>query len=562
MTKKNGDFSMEQARFILAIVLSFIVLFVWQSMYTPIPPDNTNNKQNLEKKEATITKEEVVKNKPQPIDLKEKEDIKVKQEKDPRLVVVKTPLYIAELSEKCGSITKFFLANYKEFQGDNAPLKTIVDMPDIGSAYFNLAGASINGLDKAIFNMDYDHSVLNVNKPSYITFSWKSAQGIIVKKIYTFYSDSYLINLSVQIINQSTYTINDKIFLSIKHPITSNDKRSATIFEGPCALINGILTVIDIEEKVDYNGSFDWIAIQDRYFVSAVIPKNYKNGNIIYSQLLKNEKYELIEAAYENSNFVLGPMAKQSIEYDLFFGPKSLKLLSSFDNNLDKIIDFYGWFDVLARPLLYFMNYLYYVIPNYGFVIIIITILIKILFWPLGNKSYQSMKEMKKIQPLIMDLRNRYGHDKVKMNQEMMALYKMYKINPLSGCLPMLIQIPVFIAFYGMLNEAIELRHAPFMLWINDLSSPDRLGNFNQSIPFMNEPYGIPVLTVIMGATMFLQQKMSPPPGDPSQAKIMMFLPIFFTVIFINFPSGLVLYWLVNNVASILQQYYINKKNA
>jgi YidC/Oxa1 family membrane protein insertase len=172
------------------------------------------------------------------------------------------------------------------------------------------------------------------------------------------------------------------------------------------------------------------------------------------------------------------------------------------------------------------------------------------------------MNQMKKLQPLIKEIREKYKNDKKKLNEETMALYRTYKINPLGGCLPMLVQLPVFFALYRMLYEAIELRHAPFLLWINDLSAPDRLLRFNFSIPFMHPPYGIPVLTLIMGASMLLQQKMSPPMGDPTQAKMMMFMPIVFTVIFINFSSGLVLYWLVNNVVSILQQQYITKKFA
>jgi YidC/Oxa1 family membrane protein insertase len=167
---------------------------------------------------------------------------------------------------------------------------------------------------------------------------------------------------------------------------------------------------------------------------------------------------------------------------------------------------------------------------------------------------------MKRLQPLMTEIRERYKDDKKKMNEELMALYRTYKINPLGGCLPMILQIPVFFALYRMLYESIELRHAPFIGWINDLSAPDRLFSFDFSIPLMQPPYGIPVLTLIMGATMFLQQKMSPPPGDPSQAKIMMLMPIMFTVIFVNFSSGLVLYWLVNNILSIGQQYYVSKK--
>ena len=220
-------------------------------------------------------------------------------------------------------------------------------------------------------------------------------------------------------------------------------------------------------------------------------------------------------------------------------------------------------FDIIAQPCLLFMNYLHdHVVGNYGIAIIILTLFTKIILWPLGNKSYKSMNEMKKLQPLMAEIREKHKADKKRINQETMALYRTYKINPLGGCLPMVLQVPVFFALYRMLYEAIELRHAPFMLWINDLAAPDRLFQFDFAVPFMQAPYGIPVLTIIMGGTMFLQQKMSPPPGDPTQAKMMMFMPIVFTVIFINFSSGLVLYWLTNNVFSIAQQYFVSKKRA
>ena len=208
------------------------------------------------------------------------------------------------------------------------------------------------------------------------------------------------------------------------------------------------------------------------------------------------------------------------------------------------------------------LELLHMVIPNYGIAIIILTLITKGLLWPLGTKSYKSMSQMKKMQPLIQELKEKHKDDRKKMNEATMSLYRTYKINPLGGCLPMVVQIPVFFALYRMLYEAIELRHAPFFLWINDLSAPDRLFNFNFSIPFMQPPYGIPVLTLIMGASMLLQQKMSPPMGDSTQAKMMMLMPIVFTFIFINFSSGLVLYWLINNIFSMGQQYYISKKYA
>ena len=203
----------------------------------------------------------------------------------------------------------------------------------------------------------------------------------------------------------------------------------------------------------------------------------------------------------------------------------------------------------------YVLKWLYNYIHNYGVAIILLTILIKIVFWPLTQKSFKSMQKMKKIQPKIAQVREKYKDDREKLNQELMGLYNTYKVNPMGGCLPMVLQIPVFIALYRMLNTAVELRHEPFLWWINDLTAPDRL-NIGFEIPYLG---GIPVLTILMGVSMFAQQKMTPSSGDPRQEQIMLLMPVIFTVFFINFPSGLVLYWLVNNILSIVQQYWINR---
>jgi len=300
-----------------------------------------------------------------------------------------------------------------------------------------------------------------------------------------------------------------------------------------------------------------WVAMQDRYFMMSVIPDQVEEAGM--RLFLKGE--DLFEAQYLNPDGDIRPGTQHTYQYSLFFGPKSMEVLKSAGHDLGKALNF-GMFTVLAKPCVWLMNRLYSVIPNYGIAIIILTILIKGVLWPLGSKSYKSMSEMKKIQPLMKEIREKYKNDKKKMNEEVMSLYRTYKINPLGGCLPMVVQLPVFFALYRMLYQAIELRHAPFFLWIDDLSAPDRLFHFSFSIPFMEPPYGVPVLTIIMGATMLLQQKMSPPMGDPTQAKMMMFMPLIFTVIFINFSAGLVLYWLVNNILSISQQYYIQKKFA
>jgi YidC/Oxa1 family membrane protein insertase len=287
----------------------------------------------------------------------------------------------------------------------------------------------------------------------------------------------------------------------------------------------------------------------------ALIPKTPVPG-MVTLRLIEEKAIESRLVAHRDE---LAGGSERTDHYLAFMGPKSNTILDSVGHELKRAVNF-GMFDFLAKPLLWLMNHIYMIIPNYGVAIILLTILTKILLWPLGTKSYKSMAEMRKLQPLMADIREKHKNDKKKMNEEMMGLYRTYKINPMGGCLPMVVQIPFFFALYRMLYEAIELRHAPFIGWINDLSAPDRLFNFGFSIPFMEPPYGIPVLTIVMGATMFLQQKMSPAPGDPTQAKLMMFMPLIFTFIFINFSAGLVLYWLVNNILSIGQQYYIQKK--
>jgi YidC/Oxa1 family membrane protein insertase len=335
-------------------------------------------------------------------------------------------------------------------------------------------------------------------------------------------------------------------------------KQSQYGSQGPTVLIDRSLENIPIDEiakKNSLTGNIRWMALESRYFMTSVIPVEEQAAAVRLSVFPGSG----VEAQYILPEQTIDPGSGLKFEFLLFFGPKSMDAVRKAGHDLERIINF-GFFHILAMPCLWLMNYLYSIIPNYGVAIIILTILSKILLWPLGTKSYKSMSQMKKLQPLIQEIRDKYKNDRKKMNEEVMRLHRTYSINPLGGCLPMLVQIPVFFALYRMLDQAIELRHAPFIGWINDLSAPDRLGSFNFAIPFMDAPYGIPVLTLIMGATMLWQQKLTPATGDATQAKMMMLMPVVFTFIFINFSSGLVLYWLVNNVLSIGQQYYTQKK--
>ncbi|MCP4668826.1 MAG: membrane protein insertase YidC, partial [Deltaproteobacteria bacterium] len=343
------------------------------------------------------------------------------------------------------------------------------------------------------------------------------------------------------------------------HALPPKKKKGYYSFVGLAILVNDELEELDIEEPSEsdaYKGRVEWMAYEDEYFISAIIPEATEGsfrGRLAPSGMLSGR--------YVSPPVSLGALAQISSRYTLYFGPRDLAVLKGLEKNLDRAVNF-GWTDIIARPLLYLLRFFNQYIHNYGVSIILLTILIKILFWPLTHKSYKSMKEMQKLQPRMAKLREKYKDNKQQLNKEMMALYKTYKVNPMGGCLPMVIQIPVFFALFRLLGSAIELRHAPFTLWIKDLSAPDRLFNFPFTIPLMEPPYGIPVLTLLMGASMFIQQKMTPTPGDPTQAKIMMFLPVIFTFLFINFPSGLVLYWLVNNILSIGQQYRIHRRPA
>jgi YidC/Oxa1 family membrane protein insertase len=555
---------MDQARLLIAIVASLAVFLAWHFIFNP----QEDKQQAAKKVEApAATKEQPVQEKEKPYTA-ETEKIKPAQEptapvaapETARTITVDTPLYEARISENGAVFYSFLLKNYHESVAQDSPLKQILSGNEtFGIGQIGFAGKSIAGLDKAVFAAELPSDQVKVTDSSReIKFLWRSEDGILIEKIYKFTPDSYAIAMSVTVKNGSGRGVQDKLFVALNSK-APGDKRMYA-FEGPSALINDTLEEIKIKKLKDqdtFEGKIKWIALQSRYFMTGIIPDQIEEASLHLA--LKSEKF--VAARYRQPETAIQPGNQYTYTYQLFMGPKRMQELRQVGNDLDKLINF-GWFDFIAKPCVWLMNVFYSVIPNYGVAIIILTLLVKILLWPLGQKSYKSMSEMKKIQPLMKEIREKYKNDKKKMNEEVMGLYRTYKINPLGGCLPMVVQLPVFFALYRMLYEAIELRHAHFFLWINDLSAPDRLFNFDFSIPFMEPPFGIPVLTLVMGASMLLQQKMSPPMGDATQAKMMMFMPVVFTFIFINFSSGLVLYWLTNNILSIAQQYYTQKKYA
>lgn len=559
---------MEQTRLLLAIVLSFLVFVVWQWLVvepemakqvqdpttlseSTAQPDDTSEKAKTQAETPAILPEDTI-----PAEI----PVPTSAGREARTILVETPLFTVTLSEKGAVLDSLTLKHYRETVETDGPLKSMIqDRARQINLQVGFAGKSVPGMAEAVYELSTREDVVVVDgQKQTIEFTWVNSEGVSVKKQFIFLPDSYLIALNITIANHSSAPIADKPFVKIAHVIEDPDSRIT--FEGPMGLLNDKLEEIklkDIADKPEIEGLFRWIGITDRYFMNVLIPEESIDATMRMEKV--GDDMVISQLVLPETDIAAGQV--KDISFKAFIGPKDTEMLAKANYELAKAVNF-GMFDLLAKPFLWIMNQIYKVIPNYGIAIMILTLLTKIILFPLGNKSYKSMNDMKRMQPLMTEIREKYKDDKKKMNEETMALYRTYKINPMGGCLPMVVQLPVFFALYRMLYQAIELRHAPFIGWINDLSVPDRLFQFGFSVPFMQPPYGIPVLTIVMGATMFLQQKMSPPPGDPTQAKLMMFMPLIFTVIFINFPAGLVLYWLVNNVFSIAQQYYIQKKYA
>ncbi len=471
-------------------------------------------------------------------------------------ITVKTKWYQAVFSERGGSLKSFKLTAYKERLGDKA-LKELIEVREADQYPLQLEWIKKTQppLNQAFFQADRTSLELTPQQPQGIlNFRFVSDQGISVIKTFTFSYDSYRIGLGLKVINGASKPLDDNLAILLENSFPKTD-RAAAAFQGELSLVNGKFeskNISKFDKESVQTGKIEWGALSDTYFMGALAPVD--SEGIVSLKTSRPAPDQLM------STFILPPInlpsgAEKTLQYALYFGPRDLNILTPLNLQLEKAVNF-GFFDIVSKPLLWVLNFFYGYLHNYGWAIILLTILVKIVFWPLTHKSYKSMKDMQKLQPKMAKIREKHKDNKEQMNQEMMALYKTYKVNPMGGCLPMVIQIPVFFALYSLLGYAIELRHAPFLLWITDLAAPDRLP-IGVPIPYVGE--GIPVLTLLMGVSMFIQQKMTPTTGDPTQAKIMLFLPVVFTFMFINFAAGLVLYWLVNNVLSIGQQYYINK---
>ncbi len=540
---------MDLFRAFLAIVISFVILMGYQYFFVkPVPPQQGVETVQQQTSQAVTPSVQIA---PTAVVTKT-----VAVDPEAKLIQVETPLYKAVISEQGGGFQSFVLNNYRnDLDEESGPMELVpADQPQNLPIQFSLDNG--NGGLISLFKADQDHVVVGVGgQQSTLTMQASLTDGTVITRTLTFRADSYLIDDVYQVTNNNDTPVQISPALTLNNQSFSHDSATSRfLFSGPSAYVNNELIETKLKKLQDgplvLQGGVSWTGYVDNYFMTSVIPRTDKP---VMVTVQGNE--EQVRSVISLGIEAVQPKVTNTYSYAYYFGPKKLKILQATGDNLAKAVNF-GWFDMLAKPMLWLLNFFYDYTKNYGIAIILVTVLIKAVFWPITQKGMKSMKNMQKLQPKVAKLKEKFKDDPTKMNQEMMAMYKTYKVNPLGGCLPMVIQIPFFFALYRVLMAAIELRHAPFLLWINDLSAPDRLW-IGIDIPYL---HGLPVLTLLMGASMYLQQKMTPTTADPTQAKIMQMLPVIFTFMFINFASGLVLYWFINNLLSILQQQLINRQ--
>ena len=461
-------------------------------------------------------------------------------------ISVTTDLYKADIETVGGDLRRLELLKHRGADSDKA---NFVLLDDAAKPMTYVAQTGLIGTDlpthKALFTSTANSYQMAEDKDDLeVRLSWAN-NGIAVDKIYTFHRNRYAIDVTYEIKNGSASPLTPAVYYQIVHDSESNQgSKLMPTFTGGAYYSESSkfkkLAFDDMEkEPLKLETSNGWVGLLQHYFVSAWIPKEGMLRDF-YTKKLSDDIYLI---GTKSALPTIAPGASLVVPARLFSGPQLQDELKATAPGLEYTVD-YGWLTIVATPLFWLLSQIHDLVKNWGVAIILLTIFIKAAFFKLSASSYRSMAQMRELAPRLQAMKEKFGDDRQKMQMAMMDLYKKEKINPMGGCLPILIQIPVFIALYWVLLGSVELRHAPFFGWIKDLSAID--------------PYYI--LPILMGATMIIQTRLNPKPTDPLQAKIMTWMPVVFSVFFFFFPAGLVLYWLVNNVLSIWQQWYINKK--
>ena len=455
--------------------------------------------------------------------------------------VIETPLYQVTLTNKGAQIKSWTLKNYLTQSEDPAPVDLVYSEGQFpGPLSLRVSNEDLSRkLQEGMYSVEKDFSKLDDGHPTgRLTLTFQSAdEAIWVQKELTFHHDSYLVDI---VLKSRGIEEDLDVLLGTNFGVVEWGQGFIGLL-GPAWMIGDEVEKEAPDDEVRHLGDIRWAALQDKYFISVFIPEDKANG-----VFAKTETERVVTAGIQFP----GASGAQTRSFRLYAGPKQFDTLKSFQIGLEDTIDF-GWFiygswsivKAVAKPLFYVLRYLYDYTHNYGVAIILLTFGIKLLFVPLQYKSYKSMQGMQKIQPKVQEVQKIYKDDRERLNKELMKLYREHKVNPVGGCLPMVLQMPVFVALFNILYMTVDLRQAPFILWISDMSVPD---------PFY-------VLPVLMGASMVVQQKIMPTTMDPTQAKMMLMLPVFLTFLFLTFPAGLVLYWLTNNVLTIAQQFITDR---
>lgn len=497
-------------------------------------------------------------------------------------VAIETPRLAGSIALKGAQIDDLALTRYHETVDPSSP--PIVLLSPAGSphpfyadfGWVGGAGATVKAPDSNTIWTQQGSSALGIGKP--VTLTWNNGEGLEFRRIISV-DDKYLITVENQVINRGSAPTTLYPFALVRRIGTPETLGYYILHEGLIGVIGdqGLqeFTYKTIEDKksVSFKGTNAWLGITDKYWAATLLPDTKATVQGQFSFNL-NGTQKSYQTDYLGDGVTIAPGATASNSSRLFAGAKEVAIVDGYEkelglNRFELLID-WGWFYFITKPMFWSIDWIYHHVGNFGIAILLITVLIKLIFFPLANKSYASMAKMKAVQPEMAAIRERYGDDKMKQQQALMELYKKEKINPLAGCLPIVIQVPVFFALYKVLFISIEMRHAPFYGWIKDLSAPDPTNVFNLFglIPF--DPTLVPVLgqflhlgfwPLIMGITMWVQMKLNPSPPDPTQKMIFDWMPLIFTFMLASFSAGLVIYWAWNNTLSVIQQSVIMRKN-
>jgi len=489
-------------------------------------------------------------------------------------ITINTPRLHGSIALKGGRIDDLTFANYRETLDPKSAEITLLSPSGGQTGYFSdfgwVAAGGATTVPDANTVWQANRTSLTPSNP--VTLTWNNGKGVVFKRTIAVDND-YMFTITQRVENAGGQAITLHPYGLVLRRGTPETTGFYILHEGLLGVFNGVLQEVDYddlqEQKTIQNKTTGgWIGITDKYWLTALVPDQKKKFSTrFFYRKEQGTGADLYQTDYLGPAQTLAPHGTVESVTRFFGGAKELRVLDQYmeKDGIDKFdlaID-WGWFWFLTKPIFVAMVWIFDYVKNYGIAIILITILIKLIFFPLANKSYVAMSKMKKLQPEMKKLQERFKDDKQRLNQEMMALYKREGANPASGCLPIVVQIPVFFALYKVLFVTIEMRHAPFFGWIQDLSAPDPTSLFNLFglIPWTPPEFlMIGIWPLIMGGTMYLQQLLNPQPADPVQAKIFMFLPLVFTILLATFPAGLVIYWAVNNTLSIAQQWVIMRR--